>query len=145
MKQENFKILTNEELRKICGGRSFSSINSELQGNSEVFNRKSTLATAQKITREAAIYYKGARGINDNASTKEDTTWCNQSSYDIMEATGVHMEAFYGDDGKKYGIKRGAGEWVNANKACDNVEKYIDSHARHCRIKLTECSVRSSL
>jgi len=82
--------------------------------------------------REAAIYRPYAKGNFDYEGAAEDVTWCNQSSYDVMEATGVHMKPFYGKpdgyEGKEG--QRGAGYWVNANTACKNVENYIDKYAK---------------
>ena len=116
--------LTSEQLRKIRGGYSMSA-----NGNSEgrisreeliIMTRRAKLANTQDIVREAMIYQKGARGIFDVKIHGIWITWCKQSSYDVMEATGVHMEAFYGDK-DRYN--------VSANKAYRNVEKYQDSWA----------------
>ncbi|EGC78882.1 hypothetical protein [Treponema denticola] len=119
--------LGREELLLVRGGTDKEKYNSV----GEIV-RRTNLKYAQDVVREAAIYRPYAKGNFDYEGAAEDVTWCNQSSYDVMEATGVHMEAFYG---KPKGYKgkegqRGAGYWVNANTACKNVENYIDKYAK---------------
>ena len=122
--------LTDEELLKINGG---GEINDAI--DDEVIlsrKRRINLEKSQDTVREAAIYRPYAKGNFDYEGAAEDVTWCNQSSYDVMEATGVHMKPFYGKpdgyEGKEG--QRGAGYWVNANTACKNVENYIDKYAK---------------
>lgn len=122
--------LTDEELLKINGG---GEINDAI--DDEVIlsrKRRINLEKSQDTVREAAIYRPYAKGNFDYEGAAEDVTWCNQSSYDVMEATGVHMKPFYGkpDGYKGKEGQRGAGYWVNANTACKNVENYIDKYAK---------------
>jgi len=122
--------LTDEELLKINGG---GEINDAI--DDEVIlsrKRRINLEKSQDTVREAAIYRPYAKGNFDYEGAAEGVTWCNQSSYDVMEATGVHMEAFYGkpDGYKGKEGQRGAGYWVNTNTACKNVENYIDKYAK---------------
>lgn len=122
--------LTDEELLKINGG---GEINDAI--DDEVIlsrKRRINLEKSQDTVREAAIYQPYAKGNFDYEGAAEDVTWCNQSSYDVMEATGVHMKPFYGkpDGYKGKEGQRGAGYWVNANTACKNVENYIDKYAK---------------
>ena len=122
--------LTDEELLKINGG---GEINDAID-DEVVLSRKRriNLEKSQDTVREAAIYQPYAKGNFDYEGAAEGVTWCNQSSYDVMEATGVHMKPFYGKpdgyEGKEG--QRGAGYWVNANTACKNVENYIDKYAK---------------
>ncbi|UYT07571.1 bacteriocin-type signal sequence [Treponema denticola] len=119
--------LTDEELLLVRGGTDKEKYNSV----GEIV-RRTNLKYAQDVVREAAIYRPYAKGNFDYEGAAEDVTWCNQSSYDVMEATGVHMKPFYGKpdgyEGKEG--QRGAGYWVNANTACKNVENYIDKYAK---------------
>ena len=122
--------LTDEELLKINGG---GEINDAID-DEVVLSRKRriNLEKSQDTVREAAIYQPYAKGNFDYEGAAEGVTWCNQSSYDVMEATGVHMKPFYGkpDGYKGKEGQRGAGYWVNANTACKNVENYIDKYAK---------------
>ncbi|WP_427193247.1 hypothetical protein KP612_00485 [Treponema denticola] len=124
---EKFIKLTDEELLLVRGGTDKEKYNSV----GEIV-RRTNLKYAQDVVREAAIYRPYAKGNFDYEGAAEDVTWCNQSSYDVMEATGVHMKPFYGKpdgyEGKEG--QRGAGYWVNANTACKNVENYIDKYAK---------------
>ncbi|WP_444819103.1 hypothetical protein E4N82_02115 [Treponema denticola] len=127
---KKFIKLTDEELLKINGG---GEINDAI--DDEVIlsrKRRINLEKSQDTVREAAIYQPYAKGNFDYEGAAEDVTWCNQSSYDVMEATGVHMKPFYGkpDGYKGKEGQRGAGYWVNANTACKNVENYIDKYAK---------------
>lgn len=119
--------LTSEQLRKIRGGYTMSAIgNPEGRISREeliLMARRAKLISAQLPGLEAAIYQRGARENYDSPTLQEGTTYCNQHSYDVMEATGVHMEAFYGNK-NRYN--------VNANKACQNVRKYINDWANTC-------------
>ena len=119
--------LGREELLLVRGGTDKEKYNSV----GEIV-RRTNLKYAQDVVREAAIYRPYAKGNFDYEGAAEDVTWCNQSSYDVMEATGVHMKPFYGKpdgyEGKEG--QRGAGYWVNANTACKNVENYIDKYAK---------------
>ena len=119
--------LTDEELLLVRGGTDKEKYNSV----GEIV-RRTNLKYAQDVVREAAIYRPYAKGNFDYEGAAEDVTWCNQSSYDVMEATGVHMKPFYGkpDGYKGKEGQRGAGYWVNANTACKNVENYIDKYAK---------------
>jgi len=127
---KKFIKLTDEELLKINGG---GEINDAID-DEVVLSRKRriNLEKSQDTVREAAIYRPYAKGNFDYEGAAEGVTWCNQSSYDVMEATGVHMKPFYGKpdgyEGKEG--QRGAGYWVNANTACKNVENYIDKYAK---------------
>ena len=124
---EKFIKLTDEELLLVRGGTDKEKYNSV----GEIV-RRTNLKYAQDVVREAAIYRPYAKGNFDYEGAAEDVTWCNQSSYDVMEATGVHMKPFYGKpdgyEGKEG--QRGAGYWVNANTDCKNVENYIDKYAK---------------
>ena len=124
---EKFIKLTDEELLLVRGGTDKEKYNSV----GEIV-RRTNLKYAQDVVREAAIYRPYAKGNFDYEGAAEGVTWCNQSSYDVMEATGVHMKPFYGKpdgyEGKEG--QRGAGYWVNANTACKNVENYIDKYAK---------------
>ena len=127
---KKFIKLTDEELLKINGG---GEINDAI--DDEVIlsrKRRINLEKSQDTVREAAIYQPYAKGNFGYEGAAEDVTWCNQSSYDVMEATGVHMKPFYGkpDGYKGKEGQRGAGYWVNANTACKNVENYIDKYAK---------------
>ena len=127
---KKFIKLTDEELLKINGG---GEINDAI--DDEVIlsrKRRINLEKSQDTVREAAIYRPYAKGNFDYEGAAEGVTWCNQSSYDVMEATGVHMKPFYGkpDGYKGKEGQRGAGYWVNANTACKNVENYIDKYAK---------------
>ena len=127
---KKFIKLTDEELLKINGG---GEINDAI--DDEVIlsrKRRINLEKSQDTVREAAIYQPYAKGNFDYEGAAEGVTWCNQSSYDVMEATGVHMKPFYGkpDGYKGKEGQRGAGYWVNANTACKNVENYIDKYAK---------------
>ncbi|WP_253709557.1 bacteriocin-type signal sequence [Treponema sp. OMZ 799] len=119
--------LMDEDLLLVRGGTDKKKYNSV----GEII-RRTNLKYAQDVVREAAIYRPHAKGNFDYEGAAEDVTWCNQSSYDVMEATGVHMEAFYGEPDGYQGTKgqRGAGYWVNANTACKNGENYIANHAK---------------
>ncbi len=127
---KKFIKLTDEELLKINGG---GEINDAID-DEVVLSRKRriNLEKSQDTVREAAIYQPYAKGNFDYEGAAEGVTWCNQSSYDVMEATGVHMKPFYGkpDGYKGKEGQRGAGYWVNANTACKNVENYIDKYAK---------------
>ena len=137
MKQQNFKILTWEELCKVRGGRNIAP-----EGVKDPYDKDSVadkhrkivearinkLAEAQELLQEAAIYLPNARGNCDSRELPKDVTWCNQATYDKMEETGVHTEAFYGKKGT-----RDLGYNVNANKAYDNVAHYIDAYAKNYR------------
>ncbi|EGC78742.1 hypothetical protein [Treponema denticola] len=127
---KKFIKLTDEELLKINGG---GEINDAID-DEVVLSRKRriNLEKSQDTVREAAIYRPYAKGNFDYEGAAEGVTWCNQSSYDVMEATGVHMKPFYGkpDGYKGKEGQRGAGYWVNANTACKNVENYIDKYAK---------------
>ena len=124
---EKFIKLTDEELLLVRGGTDKEKYNSV----GEIV-RRTNLKYAQDVVREAAIYRPYAKGNFDYEGAAEDVTWCNQSSYDVMEATGVHMKPFYGkpDGYKGKEGQRGEGYWVNANTACKNVENYIDKYAK---------------
>ena len=119
--------LGREELLLVRGGTDKEKYNSV----GEIV-RRTNLKYAQDVVREAAIYRPYAKGNFDYEGAAEGVTWCNQSSYDVMEATGVHMKPFYGkpDGYKGKEGQRGAGYWVNANTACKNVENYIDKYAK---------------
>ncbi|MGI5114970.1 bacteriocin-type signal sequence, partial [Treponema denticola] len=118
---KKFIKLTDEELLKINGG---GEINDAID-DEVVLSRKRriNLEKSQDTVREAAIYQPYAKGNFDYEDAAGGVTWCNQSSYDVMEATGVHMKPFYGkpDGYKGKEGQRGAGYWVNANTACKNV------------------------
>ncbi len=124
---KKFIKLTDEELLLVRGGTDKEKYNSV----GEIV-RRTNLKYAQDVVREAAIYRPYAKGNFDYEGAAEGVTWCNQSSYDVMEATGVHMKPFYGkpDGYKGKEGQRGAGYWVNANTACKNVENYIDKYAK---------------
>lgn len=117
---EKFIELTNEELLKVRGGFQTGIEVNEYSGDT-VFtkwadpggvqrkietDRMEKLKKYQDAVREAAIYQPSAKGNSDYKDAAENVTWCNQSSYDVMEATGVHMEAFYGNP-KGYKGKKG--------------------------------------
>lgn len=69
-------------------------------GTLEESIRRGSLTKAQDTVRDIAIYQRNVRG---RAATYilefNKTTWCNASSYDAREATGVNMEPFYGAKG----------------------------------------------
>ena len=59
------------------------------------------LSTVQKLTRDASMYQYGAGGNYNLISPTK--SWCNQSTFDIMEATGFHTKGLYVDTGKYRG------------------------------------------
>ncbi len=95
---------------------------------------KEVLRQIQDLTQEQAIYRPGNRGNADSLSVEDDSTWCNQSSYDIMEATGVHMEAMY-EQGNPY--TKGGRYNTTANQMAQNIEKYRDKWAKEHANTLT--------
>jgi hypothetical protein len=69
------------------------------------------LISAQDATRNAHMYQKGGGGRYPSA-TNADSTFCNQATFDIAEATGFNTSALYN------GVSR---DNVNANGAGNNL------------------------
>jgi RHS repeat-associated protein len=73
------------------------------------------LMTAQKIVREAEMYQQGGGGrYPNNPFLDASSTFCNQATFDVAEATGFNTSALYG------GIDR---DEVKATAAANNLAK----------------------
>ncbi|UTY27028.1 hypothetical protein [Treponema denticola] len=84
--------LADEALLMVRGGFD-SDISDEnpLKGN----NRRVYKITENNIN--AAIYQRGARSNYDCNGLDENSTSCNQHSFDVGHSTGFHMDGFYGN------------------------------------------------
>ena len=71
---------------------------------------------AQEFTRKNPDYQPGSSGPIKNSFLYEPT-WCNQSSFDVLYATGVHLETLVGPDPEKNRW------WMLANDAAANARE----------------------
>ncbi|UTC62460.1 hypothetical protein E4O05_00665 [Treponema sp. OMZ 787] len=124
--------LTDEALLMVRGGFD-SDISDEtdkknidenpLKGN----NRRVYEITENNIN--AAIYQRGARSNYDYNGLNENSTSCNQHSFDVGHSTGFHMDGFYGNQSlQKKGRMRGYD--VNATAAYDNIVSYVKEYPK---------------
>jgi RHS repeat-associated protein len=79
------------------------------------YGQVKSLMAAQKLTREAEMYQMGGGGrYPDNPRLDETSTFCNQATFDVAEATGVTTSALYGEEDR---------DNVTATEAANNLAK----------------------
>ncbi len=99
---------------------------SEQDKKEQLGKNKEVLIKIQNLTQVQAIYKEGHRGNCDSQHVTKDSTWCNQSTADILEKTGFDTSCLY-KQGNPYA--KGGRYNTSANQMAQNIEKYRDNWA----------------